>query len=122
MVISEIEYHLVLLSCLQDDFDRKMKKDFTVIFPDLLLEFSGTVKKLSVLADYVYLHFTTSPDSAPSDVVRTLRRLASTRLIRVNDKLIGFNEIFKEDYYMKSGSKPTKKKINDFISIVKSGV
>lgn len=122
MIISDIDYHLILLTYIDEEFKPGMKKDLEVIIPDVLREFKGSVEKLKISPDQIYLHFTAGPDAAPTDIVRTLNRHCTTRLTRMHEKLEHFDNIFREDYYIKSGSRPTRSQINDFISIAISGV
>ncbi len=123
MIISEIDYHLVLLPIIEDYFDRKIKTDLSIIIPDLIgIEFRGSVKNLKIKKDEIWIHFTASPEFSPSDIAQRIIREGSVRLVRINDKLIGFKLVFREDFYMKSGNKPTRARINDFISVVIGGI
>jgi len=122
MVISEIEYHLVLVFSINRTPTGKMKNDLSIIIPDIILELKGTQKRLKVHPDYLYLHFSSSADQSPIDLAKSIIRFASTRLIRLNKELQGYDLIFNENIYIKSGSRPKKSQIDDFMEISSSGL
>lgn len=122
MIISDIDYHLVLLTYLEEHFNSKIKENLGIIIPDLMIQFQGSMKKLKIAPDQIYIHFTAAPENSPSDIVKTLKVLTTQRLLRVHKDLDGYKEIFTSDYFIKSGTKPTKEQISNFISIAKSGI
>jgi REP element-mobilizing transposase RayT len=122
MILTDIEYHLVLLPCISEIFEEKMKSDLAIIIPDALLEFKGGVKRLQVSPERIYIHFSAAPDASPKQIAETLMRETSTRLVRVNPPLKDFRTVFSEHYFIKTGARPTKTQINDFVSLSISGI
>ena len=122
MIISEIKYHLVIPTNIRDYYEPKMKSDLSIIIPDIITDHNGVVEKLKVEPDRVYICFTGSPQHSPEEVARAIVREGSERLKRLHEKLDGFNTVFREDYYFKTGKKPTRSQVDDFIKIVKEGI
>ncbi len=122
MIMSDIEYHLVLLPSITEVFLEKMKSDLALIIPDVLLEFKAGVKMLQISPEQVYIHFSASPDAAPKHIAETLMHETSTRLVRVNKTLSSFNSVFRSDYFIKTGKRPSKTQIKDFISLCITGI
>ena len=98
MIISEISYHLVLFTNIRDYYEPRMKADLAIIIPDILVEYGCALERLAVAAH------------------------ASIRLKRLYKKLDGFKRVFREDYYFKTGKKPTKGQLDDFIKMAKEGI
>jgi REP element-mobilizing transposase RayT len=122
MILSDVEYHLVLLPVIGPDYSDKIKSDLSIIIPDALLQFKGGVKKLTVSRDQVYVHFSSSPDASPKEIAQTLIHEVSLRLKRVNSELAGYNSVFRDTYFIKTGSRPTKTQVKDFIGLSITGV
>ena len=122
MIISEISYHLVLITNIRDYFEPKMKSDLAIIIPDVLAEYGCALERIAVSPDRVYLYITASPKYTPVQIAEAVATNASIRIKRLHKKLDGFNNIFREDYYFKTGKKPTKAQLDDFIKIVKEGI
>lgn len=122
MVISEIDYHLVLLLSIEDFFEPKMKSDLALIIPDALVEHRATVKRLDIAKNRIHLHITAPPDAAPKKIVEDLMWQVSLRLIRVNPTLKGFSKIFLDSFFIKSGAKPTKAQVDNFVTLINSGI
>ncbi len=122
MILSDVEYHLVLLPIIGPDYCDKIKSDLSIIIPDAFLQFKGAVKKLTVSRDQVYVHFSSSPDASPKEMAQTLIHEVSLRLKRVNTELAGYKSVFRDTYFIKTGAKPTKTQVKDFISISITGV
>ncbi|MBI3794093.1 MAG: transposase [Nitrospinae bacterium] len=122
MIISDVEYHLVLLPSAGLVPDDKIKSDLAIIIPDVLLQYRGGVKLLAITRDHVHVHFSSSPDVAPKEMADTLIRETSVRLVRVNEKLKGYDRVFLDTFLVKTGAKPTKGQIRDFIQISITGV
>jgi REP element-mobilizing transposase RayT len=99
-----------------------MKSDLSIIIPDILAEYSCVVERLTIKSDRIYIHFTASPQHSPAEIGRAVVTHGSIRLKRLHEKLDGFKEVFREDYYFKSGKKPTRAQVEDFITIVKKGI
>ena len=123
MIISEISYHLVLIMNIREYFEPKMKSDLAIIIPDILAEHGCALERLTVSPDRMYLQFTASPKYTPVEIAEAVATNASIRLKRLYEKkLDGFKYVFREDYYFKTGKKPTKAQLDDFIKIVKEGI
>lgn len=122
MVVSEIDYHLVLLPSAAADLDAEIKNDLAIIIPDLLIEFRGAVKKLKIAASRIVVHFSAGPEFSPCNVAETIIKMASLRLKRRHERLEGFGTFFSEHYYLKSGKEPTRTQVDDFISVVTRGI
>lgn len=122
MIISEISYHLVLFTNISDYFKPKMKSDLALIIPDILVEYGSALERLTVSPDRVYLHITASPKFPPVEIAEAVATNASIRLKRLHKKLEIFKQVFREDYYIKTGKKPTKVQLDDFIKIAKEGI
>ncbi len=122
MILSDMEYHLVLLPVIGPDYCDKIKSDLSIIIPDVLLQFKGAVKKLAVAREQVYVHFSASPDASPKEMAQTLVWEVSLRLKRVNTELAGYESVFRDTYFIKTGAKPTKTQVKDFIGISITGV
>jgi hypothetical protein len=122
MILSDMEYHLVLLPVIGPDYCDKIKSDLSIIIPDVLLQFKGAVKKLAVAREQVYVHFSASPDASPKEMAETLVWEVSLRLKRVNTELAGYKSVFRDTYFIKTGAKPTKTQVKDFIGISITGV
>ena len=121
MIISEIEYHMIILAN-GVSFNSGMKSDLNIIIPDIMLDFKGTVKKLTVKADRIHIHFTCAPDHSPKEIAENLTLDTSRRLARRHEKLKGYGNLFRKDCYFKSGKKPTGRQIDDFIEIIRKGI
>ncbi len=122
MIISELSYHLVLLTNICDYYEPKMKSDLSTIIPDIIADYNGVMEKLTVKPDRIFIHFTASPQYSPVEIAQAIVRQGSERLKRLYEKLDGFKDVFREDYYFKSGKKPTRAQVDDFITIVKEGI
>lgn len=123
MILSSIDYHLVMLTRVAEHFEPRMKSDLAAIMPDVMAQFfGGTIKSVNIRPDRIYLHFSAPPEHSPKDIADTLARQCTIRLARVYKKLEGFSSIFRDDFYLKSGAKPKRKQIEDFICIVKTGI
>ena len=122
MIISEIKYHLVLITNIREYFEPKMKSDLAIIIPDILAEHGCSLEKITVSPDRLYLHITASPNHTPAEIAEAIATNASIRLKRLHEKLDGFKNVFREDYYFKTDKKPTKAQLDDFIKIVKEGI
>ncbi|MBI3582306.1 MAG: hypothetical protein HY098_09605 [Nitrospinae bacterium] len=122
MILSDMEYHLVLLPVIGSHYSDKIKSDLSIIIPDVLLQFNGGVKKLTVARDEVYVHFSSSPDASPREIAKTLIWDVSLRLKRVNKELVGYKSVFRDACFIKTGAKPTTARVRDFISISIHGV
>ncbi|MBI5179459.1 MAG: transposase [Nitrospinae bacterium] len=122
MIITDIEYHFVLLLTIADLFEEKMKSDLAIIIPDVLLEFKGGVKRLQITPDQVYVHCSVGPDASPKQIAETLMHETSERLVRVNPSLKTFNTVFRSNYFIKTGAKPSKTQIRDFVSLSITGI
>ncbi len=122
MIISDIDYHLVLPLSIEEFFTAKMKSDLSLIIPDVLLQYRAGVKRLEATKSRVYLHISAPPDQAPKKIAEDMMWEASLRLIRVNEQLKGFVSVFDGRMFIKSGAKPSKKQISDFVTISNSGI
>jgi len=122
LIISEISYHLVLLTNIREYYEPKMKSDLAIIIPDILVEYGCALERLAVSPDRVYLHLTASPKFPPIEIAEAVAAHASIRLKRLYKKLDGFKRVFREDYYFKTGKKPTKGQLDDFLKIAKEGI
>lgn len=122
MIISDIDYHFVLPLKIEDLFTPKMKSDFALIIPDALLEHRAGVKRLEVAKNRIYLHISAPPDLPPKKIAEDLMFETSLRLIRVNKELNGFISVFGDRFFIKTGAKPTKKQIDDFIMLSNDGI
>lgn len=122
MIISELKYHLVIPTNISNYYEPKMKSDLSIIIPEIITAHSGVVEKLKVEPDRVYILFAGSPQYSPEEIAKAIVREGSERLKRLHDKLAGFNLIFREDYYFKTGKKPTRSQVDDFIKIAKEGI
>ena len=122
MIISDMEYHIVLLPVLGSNYGDKIKSDLSIIIPDVLLQFKGGVKKLTIARGQVYVHFSSSPDASPKEMAQTIIWETSERLKRVNPELGGYKSVFRNTYFIKTGARPNKTQVKDFISLSVSGV
>jgi REP element-mobilizing transposase RayT len=118
MLVSEIEYHIVLIPWIED-ITPAMKKNLKEIVPDTVAQFKGRLLKMEVDEERLYLQISAPPDISPADIAGTIISEVSARMKRVHPELKGYGEIFREDYYVKTGSRPGKVQIDDFISIAK---
>lgn len=112
----------MLFTNIREYFEPKMKSDLAIIVPDILAEHGCTLERLTVSPDRMYLHITASPQRAPFEIAEAVATNASIRLKRLHDKLGGFKYVFREDYYFKTGKKPTQAQLDDFIKIAKEGI
>ncbi len=122
MIISDIDYHFVLPLSIEEFFTSKMKNDLALIIPDVLLQYRAGVKRLEAAKSRVYLHISAPPDQAPKKIAEDLMWETSLRLIRVNDGLKGFVSVFDGRMFIKSGAKPGRKQIDDFVTISNAGI
>lgn len=122
MEISEISCHIVFISNIQDYFEPRMKSDLAIIIPDILVEHGSVLESLTVSPDRMRLLITASPRKTLFEIAEAVATNASIRLKRLHSKLDGFKYVFREDYYFKTGKKPTKAQVDDFIKIVKEGI
>lgn len=122
MIISEVEYHLVLLPTISTLFNEKTKSDLFIIIPDVLLQFKGGVKKMTASRDEVQVNFSSSPDVSPKEIAETLVSETSTRLTRVNPELASYKSVFRDSYLIKTGAKPTRAQVKDFIHLSINGL
>lgn len=122
MIISDIDYHFVLPLSIEEFFTPKMKSDFALIVPDVLLQHRAGVKRLDVTKNRIYLHINAPPDQAPKKIAEEMIWETSLRLIRVNDELKGFVNVFDGRMFIKTGAKPTKKQMGDFVTISNNGI
>jgi len=120
MVVSEIEYQIVLLFCIEEYFESEMEDELSIIVPDVISEYNGSVLDMKVSQDYLYAHFRASPDHSPSEIARGLALLASARLINLHSGLKGYETVFRPDFSVKTGGKMGIDEIEDFITIAKS--
>lgn len=121
-IISDIDYHFILPLSIDEVFTPKMKSDFALIIPDVLLQHRAGVKRLDVLKNRILLHISAPPDQPPKQIAEDLMWETSLRLIRVNDGLKGFVSVFDGRMFIKTGAKPTKKQIDDFVTISNTGI
>jgi hypothetical protein len=122
MIISDVEYHLVLLPTISASFNDKIKSDLYIIIPDALLQFRGGVKKLTVAREEVYVHFSSSPTASPKEMAETLIAETSFRLKRVNPELESYKSAFRDSYFIKTGAKPTRAQVKDFMHLSINGL
>ncbi|MDH5542318.1 MAG: transposase [Nitrospinota bacterium] len=120
MVVSEIEYQIVLLFCIEEYFEPEMEDELSIIVPDVISEYNGSVLEMKVNRDYLYVHFRSSPDHSPSEVARGLALLTSARLINLHNGLKGYETVFRPDFCVKTGEKMGEYEIEDFMAIAKS--
>ncbi len=122
MIVSDIEYHFIFPLSIEECFDRKMKSDLALIVPDVLAQYRAGVKRLEVSKDRLYVQMSAPADVAAKKIAEDLMWETSLRLIRVNKKLEGFTSIFTGRYFVKSGAKPTKKQVDDFVTLSNTGI
>jgi len=121
MLVSDIEYHIVLIPCIEE-ITPAMKKDLKYIVPDAVTHFQGRLLKMEVAQDRLYLRLNGPPDLSPIDIASTIISEVSSRLKRVHDTIKGYGDIFRDDYYVKTGARPKKEQIDDFILIAKNRI
>lgn len=121
-IISDIDYHFILPLSIEEFFTPKMKSDLALIVPDVLLQHRAGVKRLDVAKSRMYLHISAPPDQPPKKIAEEMMWETSLRLIRVNDDLKGFISVFDGRMFIKTGAKPTKKQIDDFVTISNTGI
>lgn len=119
MQVSEIEYHIVLIHCIEDLFNPAIEKSMKLVVPDTLAEIQGRMLKMEIDHEQLYVHVGAPPDLSPAEIAGTLISEVSVRMKRVHMELEGYGKIFREDYYVKTGTRPKKGQIEDFISIAK---
>ncbi len=122
MIISDLEYHMAIRFSIDEFLNSKMKSDLAIIIPDILLEYKGAVKEMKITSSRFYLNFTAGADCSPKEVAESIVRGASNRLVRLHKKIEGFDLIFKNPVYIKTGSKPSKRQLDDFFSIAATGI
>ena len=122
MIISDIDYHFILPLCIEEFFVPKMKSDLALIIPDVLLQYRAGVKRLDVAKNRIYLHISAPPDQPPKKIAEDMMWETSLRLIRVNEELKGFVSVFDGRMFIKTGLKPAKKQIDDFVTISNAGI
>jgi REP element-mobilizing transposase RayT len=118
MLVSEIEYHMVLIPCIERTTPA-MDKDMEQIVPDVISQLKGRMMKIELKPEQLYLHISAPPGISPADIIGTVISEVSTRMKRVHKELDAYGQIFRDDYFVKTGSRPNKVQIEDFISIVK---
>jgi len=121
MLVSDIEYHIVLIPSIED-ISPAMKKDLKYIVPDSVTHLKGRLLKMEVAQDRLYLRLIGPPELSPVDIAGTIISEVSTRMKRVHETLQGYSAIFREDYYVKTGARPKKEQIDDFILIAKNRI
>jgi hypothetical protein len=122
MVISELEYHIALLFSLDEPLTAPMKSQLSIIVPDILPGFKGTLLKMKIAPEYLYIHCTAGAEHSPIEIAEEIICAGSRRFIRLHKHLEGYDRIFKNDIYVKSGKKPSKKQLDDFVSLSSSGI
>ena len=120
MIVSEIVYDMVLLFCIEDYFNADIEAEIAIIVPDVLEGYKGSVNKIEITPDYLYMNFSSSPEHAPMEIARALMSFVSSRLINLHDELKGYETIFRHDFCVKSGEGMKTDEIMDFVVIAKS--
>ena len=121
MIISEIEYHVLLPFIDGDPITPAMEADMMPAVREQLELFKASLCELDREPDYLYFRFSASPEHTPAGQVEAVKDCITKLLLERSD-MEGYKEIFMPQMYISSGAKPDEEITEDFLRLCRDGV
>lgn len=121
-LISDLKYQVVLLPKLDPPMTTKMKRKFKEIIKNELFDISTAITSSTLKDDYHIFTISAPPAVSPTTITQVIQITSSSRLIAHFKELDGWGSVYHDRALVKSGSRPGKDQIEEFISLSLSGV
>jgi len=121
-VVSDLKYQIVLLPKLDPPMTEKMKRKLIEIASADLTELNVLIKSTALNDDYHVFTISAPPGVTPVDIAKIIHETSSSRLIPLFRELKGWGAVYYDTVLIKSGSRPGKEQIRQFIDISFNGI
>lgn len=121
-IVSDLKYSIILLPKLDPPMTQKIKRKFKEITRADLTEYNVTIQSSTFNDDHHIFTVSAPPSMSPSAIANILQETSSIRVIAFFKELEGWGTVYYDRAMIKSGSKPGKDRIKEFIDLAYSGV
>ena len=121
-IVSDLKYQIVLLPKLDPPMTQRVKRKLIEIARADLTEFNVSIQSSTFNDDYHIFTVSAPPDVSPSAIAQIIQETSSCRLIAFFRELEGWGTVYHDQIMIKSGSRPGKERIREFIDLSFSGV
>lgn len=121
-IVSDLKYQLVLLPQLDPPMTQKIKRKFREITRAELAEHSVSIESSTFNDDYHVFAVSAPPGMSPIAIAQVIQETSSCRLIAFFRELEGWGGVYHDRVMIKSGSRPGKDRIREFIDLSFSGI
>lgn len=121
-IVSDVKYHAVFIPKVDPPLTEAMESGYGRILREELAQVNATVAAAEFTDRYHMISVSAPADISPAVVAHTIKDNACKALIQEFEALAAWGSIYYDRVFIKAGSKPSAKKIEEFLEISIEGL